>query len=98
MTEFKNYNLLLIIIFNSFIFTQNNLIIYHIPDYTIIDNKCNPLNDLDVECEYNNLNFDNYNEFEISDNTLKLKQLYKDSLVTILENYGKPHYYHHFFH
>ena len=77
-------------IFISFLYSQNNLLLYYLPTSTPFDIKCNPLHDNDVDCEYNKQKLDNYKEFSITNDTLKIKKEYKSRMIYNLE---KNNYY-----
>jgi len=77
--------ILFLLTFTSILFPQKNLILYYLPNNTPFDIKCNPLHDNDIDCEYNKQKFDNYKEFSIVNDTLKIKNEYKNMMIYNLE-------------
>ena len=86
----RNKYLLLFLMFLSFIYSdsstiknqyyKNIAVVVNLTDTVHVDNSCIRLSDPTIECETNNLNINNYHEFIIKNDTLILKNEYKDKI------------------
>ena len=82
---FREFLIFFLISFTSILYAQINLILYYFPDNTPFNIKCNPLHEDDIECEYNEQKFDNYKEFIIENDTLKIKAEFKQQLLNKID-------------